>query len=213
MHLRDRGRGERGVLEAREHFGERPAVGALQTRARHRGRERRHPVLQLRELIGDVRRQQVATGRDRLAELDENRAQLDQRQAQVRPARAGAAARRPDPRGQQQQQAQRPVQMRGPHQLIEPMPQQHPLDAHQAHKDPQPHDRCAFEPLREMRQARLEAIDVIAQGVDPVQQLATFGSGHQVPAFVGQVLGDVAARWCAPRAHRSPAAARASRPR
>ena len=39
------------------------------------GRERRHPVLQLGELVGDVGRQQVAPGRQHLAELDEDRPQ------------------------------------------------------------------------------------------------------------------------------------------
>ena len=40
----------------------------------------RHAVLQLGEFIGDVHRQQIAPGRQRLAEFDEHRAQFLQRQ-------------------------------------------------------------------------------------------------------------------------------------
>src|SRR5580692_13056379 len=45
-----------------------------------------------------------------------------------------------------------------------------------------------LEALREKLQARFESIDVIAQGIDAVQQLATFRFGHQVAAFMGQVF-------------------------
>ena len=77
----------------------RPTVGAFETRAGHGAGEWRHPVLQFREFIGDIRRQQVAARRDRLAELHENRPQLDQRQAQIFPARTGAASRHARRRG------------------------------------------------------------------------------------------------------------------
>ena len=55
------------------------------------GRERRHAVLQLGELVGEVGRQQVAPRRQHLAELDEDRPEALERR--------GAAARRAARRG------------------------------------------------------------------------------------------------------------------
>ena len=71
---------------------DRLAVDARQRRDHLFGRERRHAVLQLGELVGDVERQQVAPRREHLAELDEDRPQLLQGEAQA-PARAARRCR------------------------------------------------------------------------------------------------------------------------
>jgi hypothetical protein len=66
--------------------------GALDLATRQLRRKRRHPVLQLRELVGDVERQQVAPRGEHLAELDEDRAERLERLAQRCP-RVAAASR------------------------------------------------------------------------------------------------------------------------
>ena len=45
--------------------------------------EGRYAILQQRELIGDLRREQIAAGREHLTELDPHRPQLLQRKAQT----------------------------------------------------------------------------------------------------------------------------------
>ena len=92
VHLRDRGAGHRLALEAGEDRVDRPAEGALDGRDGHAGIERRHPVLQPRQFVGDVGRQQVAPGRQHLAELHEDRAQVFQRLAQALAARRAQIA-------------------------------------------------------------------------------------------------------------------------
>src|SRR2546430_13216354 len=59
VHLRDGGGGERGLIEGVEHLRERPSVGALDRLAGDGARKRRHAILQLGQLVGDIRRQQV----------------------------------------------------------------------------------------------------------------------------------------------------------
>ena len=44
--------------------------------------KRRHPILQLGEFVGDVFRQQIAAGRQNLAELDEDRTEILERAPQ-----------------------------------------------------------------------------------------------------------------------------------
>ncbi len=66
---------------------ERPAEGPLDDGARDRGGKRRHAILQLGELLGEVGRQQVAPRREHLAELDEDRPEPLQAQAQALAAR------------------------------------------------------------------------------------------------------------------------------
>ena len=56
-------------------------------RGRRLAGERRHPILEAGELVGDVFGQQVAAGREDLAELDEDRAEILQRAAQPHRAR------------------------------------------------------------------------------------------------------------------------------
>ena len=61
--------------------------------------KRRHAVLQLRELVGDVHREEVAPGGEHLAELDEDRAELFEREPQpLCGGRRGVAPERQRPR-------------------------------------------------------------------------------------------------------------------
>ena len=60
----------------------RPAVGLLDFGQGEMRVEGRHAILQPGQFVGDVGRQQVAPGRQHLAELDEDRSQFLQRQAQ-----------------------------------------------------------------------------------------------------------------------------------
>ena len=90
--LRDRrARGGRPV-ELREHLVHRLAVAAVQRRDHLLGRERRHRVLQLRELVRDVRRQEVAPRRQHLAELHEDRPERLEREPQAHRARSRQVA-------------------------------------------------------------------------------------------------------------------------
>ena len=94
VHLGDRGRGDRPVVEAREQLGERPAELALDQLAGERAVERRQVVLQLREIGGELLAEQVGAGREALAELDEARARAPAARAARRwPGRPGASWR------------------------------------------------------------------------------------------------------------------------
>ncbi len=72
----------------REYLRYRLAVDPFEGRDRLCRGKGRDPVLQLRELVGDVLRQQVAPGGEHLPELDENRSEVFERHAQTRTARA-----------------------------------------------------------------------------------------------------------------------------
>jgi len=93
MHLCHRSAGNRLRIETCVHLAERPAERALDFGRGKFVRKRRHLVLELRQFIGDVRRQQVAPCREHLAELDEYRAQRLQRVAQPHGARIGEIAK------------------------------------------------------------------------------------------------------------------------
>ncbi len=83
MHLRDRRARHRYAVERPEHLVDGLAVEAHERRDHGVRRERRHPVLQLGELVGDVERNQVATGRKHLPELDEDGPEILEREAQA----------------------------------------------------------------------------------------------------------------------------------
>ncbi len=82
MHLRDRRGGDGVAIERLEHLVDGLPVEPVERRDDLVGRKRRHAVLQLRELVGDVERDQVAPRREHLPELDEDRAQILERKAQ-----------------------------------------------------------------------------------------------------------------------------------
>ena len=95
VHLRDRRARYRASRSKRRNTSStRPAVDALQRRERLLGRERRTRVLQLRELVGDVGRQQIAARGEHLSELDEDRPERFQRAPQAHRARLVCRRRR-----------------------------------------------------------------------------------------------------------------------
>jgi hypothetical protein len=87
VHLRHRGRSHRLAREAGEHLDYRLAIGGGQRGFGQVGGERRHPILQLGQFVGQVGGQQVAAGGQHLTELDEDRPQVFQRAAQTLAAR------------------------------------------------------------------------------------------------------------------------------
>ena len=89
MHLGDRGRGQRLLVEGGEASADGGAERAFDGDARLAAGERCDLVLQRGQFVGDVGRQQIATGREDLAELDEDRPELGQGQDQARAARQG----------------------------------------------------------------------------------------------------------------------------
>ena len=127
MHLGDGGRGERRVVELGEGLGHGPAERALDDAPCLRAREGRDAVLQQRELVGDVLRQQVAARRQRLAELDEDGPEGLERAADAHPARH--PAREPPTRREKGEEAQRAEPGRGEEQVVDAVAHQHPLDA------------------------------------------------------------------------------------
>jgi hypothetical protein len=92
--LRDRRRGERTTVELGENLLDGPAEGHCERGGRLVAGERRHLVLELRELGGDIGRQQIGTHRERLAELDEDRPELLEREAQPHAERPACSAER-----------------------------------------------------------------------------------------------------------------------
>ncbi|MOA08739.1 hypothetical protein D3C78_1285300 [compost metagenome] len=145
MHLGHRGGGQRLALEAAEHLVDGRAELLLDQRHRLLGRERRHLVLQVRQLVGDVRRQQVAAGGQQLAELDEHRAEVFQAAAQALAARhRDGLARQPAPGHGAQQAAQPPGQRQVEQQVVELVAGGGPLDADQAAQGEQLHAVSRF---------------------------------------------------------------------
>ena len=134
VHLGDGGGGQRVAVEACEQ-----AVGGLAEAAFHLGQrlfsgERRHFVLELGQLLPDVRRQQVLAGGEGLAELDEDRTQILQRLPDPVPACRLVPARPPGGRRQPEQQARRTQQPGFVQKFVDTVPDQHPLDGKQADK-------------------------------------------------------------------------------
>ena len=95
--LGDGGGRNRGLLELGEYVGDPEPQAALDLRHRQRCREGRHAVLEHRELVGDIRRHQVAPGGEHLAELHEDRSQALEGHPHAGPARlpTGAEAQQP----------------------------------------------------------------------------------------------------------------------
>jgi len=126
MHLRHRCACNRLRIEALEDLAHGLAVGAME-RGQHVGqRERRHPVLQLRELVGDIGRQEIAPRRQHLPELDEDRAEGGERLAQAHRARRREIAPEERPVDHGAQPAHPRVRQ---HELVEPVLHCHRHDA------------------------------------------------------------------------------------
>src|SRR5690606_24104473 len=138
MHLGDRRGGERLALEMREDLGDRTVERTLEQRERDVRRERRHLVLELRELVRELGRQQVAARRHGLAELHVDRPELLEREPEPLPERP-RLDRRP---GQELlQPRERPEQVGVPDDLVEPVAEQRPLDAQESERQPQAAER------------------------------------------------------------------------
>ena len=82
VNLGDRGRSDRYRVELGKHVARRTVIRLLDFRQRQMRIKWRHAILQFGKFVGNVGRQQVAAGRQHLAELDENRPQRLQRHAQ-----------------------------------------------------------------------------------------------------------------------------------
>ena len=129
MHLCDRRRRVRLDVEACEDLGDGPLVSRFEYRDGLLARKRRDEVLQLREFVCDVARQQVAARRQRLAELDEDRAELLEREPYAHPERRRAVdlARR-----QQEQEAEWPEEMDRVDDVVEAVADQDALNTENA---------------------------------------------------------------------------------
>src|SRR3546814_1083105 len=93
MHLRDRRRRHRHVIEFGEYRVNWLAEFSLNDLSCLRGRKRRHAILQAGEFDRNVGRHQIGARRQRLPELDEDRTAFFERKAQPHTARAWIAAR------------------------------------------------------------------------------------------------------------------------
>ncbi len=142
MHLGDRRGGKRRLIELGEHLGHRPAVGALDVLAGYRAGEWGHPVLEFRQLIRDIFRQQVAARGHGLSKLHEDRAELLQGQPQALAATGVTAALEPDAGREKKQEAQRPVEVSGADEVVEAMFEKYALDLQEPREHAQLHVRA-----------------------------------------------------------------------
>ena len=92
VHLCHRGAGDRHRVKFRKDLADRPVVGTIQRLVYLLHRKWWHLVLQFRQFVRDVERNQVAARRQNLAELDENGSEGFQSEAQPLAARAIEAA-------------------------------------------------------------------------------------------------------------------------
>ena len=152
--------------------------------------EGRDAVLELRELVGDVGRQQVAPRRDHLAELHEDRPEVLERAPQALAARA-APAREPGPGREPEHEAQRPVEVGRAHEVVEPVAHQHAVDGEQpsgdAHRDqagPRARIKAATRASRRSTASRSRSTSS--------RNSSTSSANRQVAALLGQVLRGVA---------------------
>ena len=76
MDLGDRCGRDRGFVERREQRLERTGELGLDQRSRLASREWRQPILQARQIEGDLLAEEIGSGRQKLAKLDKARAQL-----------------------------------------------------------------------------------------------------------------------------------------
>ncbi len=132
MNLGHRGRRQRLAFEARVALGDAAAERLLDRRDCDLGRERRHVVLQLRELVGDLGRQEIAAHRKRLAEFHEQWPELLEREPDAHPERPLA----PAAEGEQAiDPAERAEQMRRGDDLVEAVAHERALDRHQSERE------------------------------------------------------------------------------
>src|SRR5438445_40811 len=123
MHLGDRRARDGLQLEFLENFRDRLAERALDLGHRELAGKRRYPVLELRQLVGEVGGQEVAARREHLAELDENGPERFERQAQPRAARLAERAKE-----KERVQRAREAAPRSKRELVQPEAQGYPED-------------------------------------------------------------------------------------
>ena len=129
--LGDGGRGERRLVELLQQRLHRLAEGLLDDGAGAFAGKGRNPVLQLGQLLGQVVRQQIATGGEDLAEFDEDRSQV----LQGTPDAHGigcAVLTEPVPGREVDQEADRAEQVGGENHLVQTVFEQHQVDMDQA---------------------------------------------------------------------------------
>src|SRR5262245_52685565 len=127
MDLRDRGGSQRLRVEASEDRRDRLAERSLDASLGELAVEGRDAVLELRELVGDVRRQEIAPRRDDLAKLHEDRAEVLERATETLTA-AAAPPREPGPGREPEDEAERAVEVRRAHVVVEPVAHEHAVD-------------------------------------------------------------------------------------
>src|SRR2546425_10828744 len=123
MHLGDRRARDGLQFEFLENFCDRLAERALDLGHRDLAWKWRHPVLEFRQLVGEVGGEQVPACREHLAELDENGAERFERQAQPCAARLGERAK--EKKGVQ---GARELAARSERELVQPEAQGYPED-------------------------------------------------------------------------------------
>ncbi len=125
--LRHRCARHRLRVELLEYLGDRLAERALDLGDGELSRKRRHLVLELGQLVGEVGGQQIAARREHLSELDEDRSESFERAAQPHRARLGEPA-------EEQQRAKEPrgAAIGGERELVEPESKGYPQDLGEA---------------------------------------------------------------------------------
>src|SRR3954463_12907637 len=131
MDLRNRRRRQGRLVEACEHFSQRTLERVLHDLFRERTGKWRHSILQLFQLIGDVTRQKIATGRERLPELHEDGPEFFECEAKTDGARRSAIALYPGGRREIESEPERPEKMRRENDFVQPMADEHTLDLQQ----------------------------------------------------------------------------------
>jgi hypothetical protein len=129
VHLGDRGRSHRLHFEAAENLIERLAVEHFELGDGLLGREGRHAILQLGQLVGEIRRQQIAPRRQHLTELHEDRTERFKRLAQAHRARLVETAAQA---GHAQQTGEAQLAAGIEQHLVEPETQTHRQDLEQS---------------------------------------------------------------------------------
>ncbi|OIQ69283.1 hypothetical protein GALL_491170 [mine drainage metagenome] len=125
VHLGDRGAGDWLALKRHKNVVHLFLESFLDDGNGHLARKRRHPILQHRQFIGDVDRQQVASRRQHLAELDKYRTQTLQRLTDTLSTGCRQVASR---RQQTCNLLEKRAFQVSEYQLIKTMAQQHPND-------------------------------------------------------------------------------------
>jgi hypothetical protein len=153
MHLRDRGGGEWFGVEAGEYISEPGGQRVFDGCDGDIAAERRHPILEFGQFVGDVERYQVAACREGLAEFDEYRPEFLQREPEPLAAGVAGAALEPGPRRKVEQEPERRIQMSGAYEFVQPVPDQRALYRQQPDHDAKSHqaepfNRCSRRAMR-----------------------------------------------------------------